>query len=140
MEAVTLDQLHRRMGHISPGIAKKLISEGFITGVRLVSTGTAENFCESCVYAKATQKSIPKAHEGEHAKKFGEEVHSDLWGPAPVETKGGRHYYVTFVDDYTWLTHLHLLRTKDEAFDAYKQFEAWCGNQLEAPICVLHSD
>ena len=46
VEAVTLDQLHRRMGHISPGIAKKLISEGFVTGVRLVSTGTAENFCE----------------------------------------------------------------------------------------------
>ena len=135
-----MDQLHRRMGHISPGIAEKLISDGFVTGVRLVSAATTEFFCESCVYAKATRKSIPKAHEGECAKKFGEEVHSDLWGPALVETKVGRRYYVTFVDDYTRLTHLHLLRTKDEAFDAYKQFEAWCGNQLEASIRVLHSD
>ena len=96
-----MDQLHRWMGHISLGIAKKLISEGFVTGVHLVSTGTAEIFCKSCVYAKATQKSIPKVREGKCAKKFGEEVHSNLWGPAPVETKGGRHYYVTFVDDYT---------------------------------------
>jgi hypothetical protein len=135
-----LEQLHRRMGHISPGIAKKLVSEGFVTGVRLVSTADAEFFCESCVYAKATRKSIPKAHEGERAKKFGDEVHSDLWGPAPVETKGGRRYYVTFIDNYTRLTHLHLLCTKDEAFEAYKQFEAWSANQLEAPICVLHSD
>ena len=91
MEAVTLDHLHRWMGYITyhPGIAKKLISEGFVTGVRLASTADTEFFCESCVYAKATLKSIPKTCKGEHAKKFGEEVHSDLWGPAPVEKKGG---------------------------------------------------
>ena len=88
-EAVTLDQLCCQMGHISPGIAKKLITLGFVTGVRLVSTADTEFFCESCVYTKATRKSIPKAREGEHANKFGKEVHSDLWGPAPVQTKGG---------------------------------------------------
>lgn len=128
------------MGHISPGIAKKLVTQGFVTGVRLVSTADAEIFCESCVYAKATRKSVPKAREGERAKRFGEEVHSDLWGPAPVQTKGGRRYYITFVDDYTRLTHLYLLRTKDEAFEAYKEFEAWSINQLEAPVRILHSD
>jgi len=77
------------MGHISPGIAKKLITLGFVTGVHLVSMADTEFFCESCVYAKAMRKSIPKAREGERTKKFGKEVHSDLWGPAPVETKGG---------------------------------------------------
>lgn len=81
-----MEQLHRRMGHISPGIAKKLVTQGFVTGVRLVSTADAEIFCESCVYAKATRKSVPKAREGERAKRFGEEVHSDLWGPAPICT------------------------------------------------------
>ena len=100
-EAITLDQLHCRMGHISPGIVKKLVTQGFVTGVHLMSTADAEIFCESCVYAKATRKSVLKAHEGERAKKFGEEVHSDLWGPAPVEMKGGQRYYVTFVNDYT---------------------------------------
>ena len=139
-DTITLEQLHRRMGHISPNIAKRLVTQGFVTGVCLVSTSDTEFFCESCVYAKATRKSIPKTHEGERAKKFGEEVHSDLWGPAPIETKGGQRYYITFVDDYTRLTHLYLLRTKDEAFVAYQQFEAWCGNQLEVPIRVLHSD
>jgi len=140
VEGVTLEQLHRQMGHISLGIAKKLISEGFVTGVHLVSMADAEIFCKSCVYAKATRKSIPKTCKGKHAKKFGKEVHSNLWGPAPVETKGGQHYYITFIDDYTQLTHLYLLCTKDEAFVAYQQFEALCGNQLKVPICVLHSD
>ena len=117
-DTITLEQLHCRMGHISPSITKRLVTQGFMTGVHLVSTSDTEFFCKSCVYTKATRKSIPKTCKGEHAKKFGEEVHSDLWGPAPIETKGGRRYYITFVDDYTRLTHLYLLRTKDEAFVA----------------------
>jgi len=40
---------------------------------------------------------------------FGGEVHSDLWGPAPVEMKGGKKYYIMFMDDKTQLTNMHLL-------------------------------
>jgi transposase InsO family protein len=38
------------------------------------------------------------------------------------------------------LTHLHLLRTKDEAFTAYKEYDAWCSTQLNARIKMLHSN
>ena len=71
---------------------------------------------------------------------FGGEVHSDLWGPAPVESRGGRKYYVTFIDDKTRLTTLYLLRTKDEAPRIYKSYEAWVETQMGAKIKVLNSD
>ena len=99
-EELTLDQFHHRMGHISAGITCHLVDNGFVTGVCLEPTSSGEPFfCKSCVYAKATWKPISKTHEGEHATKFGDEIYSDLWGPAPVETKGGRKYYITFTDD-----------------------------------------
>jgi hypothetical protein len=53
------------------------------------------------VYVKATWKPVAKAQRGEHATEFGAKVHSDLSGPAPVATKGRKHYYVTYVDDST---------------------------------------
>lgn len=28
-------------------------------------------------------------------------VHSDVWGPAPVASKSGARYVVTFIDDFT---------------------------------------
>jgi len=27
-------------------------------------------------------------------------VHSDVWGPAKTPSIGGRHYFVTFMDDF----------------------------------------
>ena len=140
-EAITIDQFHRRMGHISPLIAKKLVDNKLVTGVRLAETLSGDPFfCESCVYAKATRKSVAKEREGNRAEDFGAEVHSDLWGPAPVATKGGKRYYVTFIDDKTRLTNLYFLAKKSDSFESYKDYEAWCDTQLGAKIKVLHSD
>lgn len=101
VETVTVMELHRRMGHISPTVARR--------------------FCEACVYAKATRKPVAKERAGERAKEFAAEVHTDVWGPAPVQT-------------------LHLLRQKSEAFTAYQQFEAWCRTQHGVAVKALHSD
>ena len=140
-EELTLEQFHRRMGHISPEIARKLVSQGLVTGVHLETTDSGNLFfCESCIYAKSSRKPIQKVRGGERATEFGGEVHSDLWGPAPVESRGGKRYYITFTDDKTRLTHLYLLRKKDEAFNSYKDYEAWVNTQLSAKIKTLHSD
>ena len=128
------------MGHISLKTACCLVEKGLVTGIRLEPNGDQEFFCESCVYAKATHLSVPKNREGSCAIKFGNEVHSDLWGPAPVETKGKHHYYITYTDNCTRLTHLYLLQNKSDAFSSYKEYKAWCMTQLGASIKKLHSD
>ena len=98
-EKLTLDQFHH-MGHILTGVAHCLVNDSFVTRVHLEPRPSGEPFfCESCVYAKATWMSIPKTHKSECVTKFSDEVHSDLWEPAPVKTKGGRKYYITFTDD-----------------------------------------
>ena len=139
-ERLTLDKLHRRMGHISLDAARKLLKDKMITGIRLEYSPTKNFFCASCVYAKATRKAAPKLRESERADVFGGEVHSDLWGKAPIESKGGKKYYVTFIDDKTRLTHLYLLSKKDDTEKVYKQYEAWVETQMGAKIKVLSSD
>jgi hypothetical protein len=65
------------MGHISPETAKRLVTKGFVTEVKLETLPTGEPFfCESCVYAKATRKPAPKVREGNRASAFGDEVYS----------------------------------------------------------------
>jgi hypothetical protein len=116
------------------------VAKGFVTNVHLKETESGDPFfCESCVYAKATRKPILKARQGEKATEFGGKVHSDLWRLAPSATKSGRCYYITFTDNKTCLTHLHLICNKGEAFKAYKEFEAWCKTQLKVLVKILHS-
>lgn len=71
---------------------------------------------------------------------FGGEVHLDLWGKLPVESQGGKCYYVTFIDDKTCSMHLYLLKTKDETVKTYKKYEAWVEVQMEKKIKILNSD
>jgi hypothetical protein len=140
-EVLTPEQFHCRMGHISIKTACKLVKDKRVLGVQLGDTSDIENFfCESCVYAKATRKSVPKKQEGERAKEFGDEIHSNLWGKSPIESKGGKYYWITFTDDKTRFTFLNLLRKKNEAFKAYKSFEAWVETQFGRRIKVLNTD
>ena len=75
--------------------------------------------CESCEWAKGQRKQISKVQEGERSTAVGDEIHSDLWGPAPVETINQKQYYISFMDDYSRFTNVYFLATKDETFNSY---------------------
>ncbi|OJA08610.1 hypothetical protein AZE42_09794 [Rhizopogon vesiculosus] len=90
LETVTVMELHRRLGHIAPSAACRLAEHGLVTGLKIDLSSGEHTFCKSCVYAKATRKPIAKERTGEHAQDFAGEVHTDLWGPAPVETLRGK--------------------------------------------------
>ena len=112
------------MGHIAPESAKRMVSSGAVKGIEIDPTSSIQD-CNSCEYAKATHKPIKKVRETPRTTKFGNEIHSDVWGPLPVRTPGQKEYYVSFTDDYTRWMHLQLLATKDGVFQAYKDFQAW---------------
>src|ERR1700678_2370805 len=96
--------------------------------------------CESCEWAKGERKAVSKIQETERHTTVGKEIHSDLWGPAPVESINHKRYYVSFTDDYSRYTNVYFLHTKDETFNAYQTYEAWLSNQYEAKIKSLRSD
>jgi len=140
-EVLTPEQFHRRMGHVSIKTACKLVKDKHVLGIRLGDISDVDKFfCESCVYAKATRKSVPRKREGDRATEFADEVHSDLWGKSPIESRGGKRYWITFTDDKTRLTWLNLLRRKSEAFKSYKTFEAWIETQFQRRIKTLNVD
>ena len=140
VEVLTLMELHRRLGHIATSSARKLVESGAITGVKLDSS-SKESPCDACIFSHATRHAIPKVRISPPAQNFGDEVHTDVWGPSRTPTKQGRHYFISFTDDATRYTVCFLLRTKDQVLGAYKSFEAWALNQQHCNgIKVLRSD
>ena len=140
VETITLMELHRRMGHIAPSSARALVEKGLISGIKL-DPDSREAPCDACLFARATRKPVPKARIGPRAQQFGEEVHTDVWGPCSVASKRGCKYFITFTDDATRYTVTYLLPTKADALDAYRRFEAWALAQQHCQaIKVLRSD
>ncbi|THG92498.1 hypothetical protein EW026_g8418 [Hermanssonia centrifuga] len=138
-DVLTVEELHRRMGHISYDAARHLVKEGLIIGV-VLDDAPPTGPCAVCNAAKATRKPIWKEHEGERAAAVGGKVHSDVWGLSPVETLKGCRYYVSFTDDHSRWTVIYLMRTKDEVFHHYQSFEALMETQYGTKVKILHSD
>ena len=139
MEILSVDELHRCLGHVSHKRAKLLVRKGLVEGIELKASDE-ETICESCESAKAERKLITKVREGERHSAVGDEVHSDLWGLAPVESINHKCYYVSFTDDYSRYTNIYFLHSKDETFNFYQIYEAWLLTQQNTRIKCLHSD
>jgi transposase InsO family protein len=55
-------------------------------------------------------------------------------------TKGGKRYFMTFIDDCTKFCYVYLLKSKDEALRYFKIYKAEVENQLERKIKRLFSE
>ena len=136
-EVVSIEKLHRLMGHIAPEAAKTLVEKGLVEGFKLDTSSQMPKSCDTCEYGKAHRKPIKKECKAPKAAKIGDEVHSDVWGPSPVQMMGSREYYSTFTDDYLRFTKLYLQRLKSKNFQSYKQYEAFLLRQKGAHIKKL---
>jgi transposase InsO family protein len=123
-ETLTVMELHRRLGHIAISSARKLVESGAVTGIKL-DPASQEAACDACIFARATCQPVPKVRISPPAQNFGDEIHTDVWGPSITPTCQGQKYFITFTDDTTRYTVTFLMQTKDEALEAYKSFEAW---------------
>jgi hypothetical protein len=84
-----------------------------------------------------TKKPFPKV---ERNSQLLELIHSDICEINGMLTRGGKRYFITFIDDYSRFTCVSLLKTKDEAFGKFKEFKKMVENQKERQIKVLRSD
>ena len=87
---ISIDELHRRMGHVNFQTLGEMVRKGAVEGVDLDSSPTP-TFCEACVRGKAHRKAFSKVSETTYLE-YGKKVVTDLWGPAQVFTM--RHGYV----------------------------------------------
>ena len=75
-EVMMIEELHLRMGHILSEATRCLLFKGAIEGIK-IDKSTQLRSCNSCEYAKATQKPIRKVCKTPRASEFGKEIDLD---------------------------------------------------------------
>ena len=102
---------------------RHMIKQGMVTGIDLDLNSKTE-FCEPCIKAKAMRKSFPKESHTKY-KNYGDKVVSDTWGPAPVETIGGKKYLQFYQDLSSHEEQVYFNKLKSESYENYVKYEAW---------------
>ena len=117
---------HSRLCHINFGCLTRLANLNLILKFNLVK----DSNCQVCVQSKQPRK----PHKAVEARNLAplELVHSHLCEINGELTKGGRRYFMTFIDDCTRFYYVYLLKTKDEALHYFKVYKVEVENQAFA--------
>jgi hypothetical protein len=129
----SLSLWHSRLGHASSSRVQQLVSRG------LLGLVSKDNFdCVSCQLGK--QPALPFQNSESMSTGIFDLIHSDVWGPSPINSLGGSRYFVVFVDDYSRYSWVFLMRSRDELLNIYRNFANMVKTQFSKTIKVFRSD
>src|SRR6202050_1464308 len=136
-----LKQLHYSLGHLNYQAIKAMVQKGLIMGIKLLTKelNVTPPICPACTLGKATHTSFPPS-KSEHANTVLGLIHSDLWGPAPVQTITGTHYVITFTDDKSRWAWVAFLKRKSDAFAAFKEWLIFVEKQTGLQLYIFCTD
>jgi len=123
--------LHCRLGHISFDIMSKMFPH------EMSKVNKSNLICDACEYGKHTRSSY--VSRGLRSLSPFILIHSDVW-TSPVTAISGAKYFVTFIDCYSRMTWVYLMKHKSEVLECFKAFYAYVKNQFGTSIQIIRSD
>ncbi|CAH9140422.1 unnamed protein product [Cuscuta epithymum] len=128
---------HARYGHLNFQALRRLTTNKMVDGVPEINHSNM--VCDGCTLGKQHRSSFPD-RANFRAKQQLELVHGDLCGPITPPTPGGNRYFMLLVDDYSRFMWIYLLKSKDEAFGAFKTFKRLAENEVEKKLKCFRTD
>lgn len=123
---------HLRLGHASFSRLK------YVDEVKPFLSQHNKQVCVICPLSKMTK--LPFIASDSHASAPFNLIHTDIWGPYKVTTKGKFRYFLTIVDDFSRMTWVYLLEKKSNYLDTLIKFEVYIANQFEGKLKIIRSD
>ena len=129
----SLSLWHSRLEHASFSRVQQLVFKGLLGPV------SKDNF--DCVsYQLGKQHALPFHNSESMSTGIFYLIHSDVWGPSPINSIGGSHYFVVFVDDYSHYSWVFLICCCDELLNIYHNFANMVKTQFSKTIKFFCSD
>ena len=117
---------HRRLGHLSFSQIRKACKYQAVRGLPDIKIPENTIF-KSCQFGKQTRTNFPEK-EGS-ASRLLELVHTDVCGSSRKMSPRGEEYFILFIDDYSRMCWIGLMKRKDEVFEKLKSFKALVENE-----------
>ena len=125
---------HARLGHVNNRSIYRMVNLNLLPKFDV----NIHNKCEICTESKFARQSFKSVQE--RSNELLSLIHSDLCDFKIIPSRGGKNYFITFIDDCSKYCYVYLLHSKDEALNSFKTYKAEVENQLEKKIKVIRSD
>ena len=125
---------HMRLGHAREKSLQTMAMQGLLKGAKTCKL----YFCEPCVLRK--QKRVKFGTAIHNTEGILDYIHTNVWGPTKTASLGGKHYFVTFVDDFSSRVWVYIVKSKNEVFETFLIWKKMVENQTGRKIKVLRSD
>jgi hypothetical protein len=124
--------LHYRLGHVSFESLSKLYPDMVkkVDKSRLVCDA-----CELGKYIRSTYSSIGLCSCESFIL-----IHYNVWGPCSVTSMSGVRWFVTFINCYTRMTWIYMLKHKSEVLQCFQDFHKLVSNQFNAKVQIICTD
>lgn len=135
-QASTAELVHRRLGHAGQAAVSRAI-EAYKLPVAVKTLAD----CDVCLVAKATRKPYPeRTNDDSRAQDVLHRVATDVGGPLPVASLGGKQYYVTFYDEYSGKSWVYSIRQKSEVASTFSTWLPMVQLESGKNVRIVRSD
>ncbi|GJY10905.1 ribonuclease H-like domain-containing protein [Tanacetum coccineum] len=124
---------HRRLGHPSEDMLRRLESSHFIS----YNKTKLPALCHACQLGKHTK--LPFYSSESNVGSVFDIIHSDLW-TSPISSESGIKYYAIFLDHFSHYVWVYPLLHKSDLFDTFVTFRAYVNKQFNVDIKALQCD
>jgi transposase InsO family protein len=124
--------LHSRLGHVPFESLSKLYPKSY----KGMEKGTL--VCDACELAKHTRSTYPSI--GLRSCDPFMLIHSDVWGPCSITSVSGFKWFATFIDCYSLMTWIYMLKHKNEVLRCFKDFYKLVTNQFNAKVQIIRTN
>jgi Integrase core domain len=101
-------------------------------------TDKSKLVCDACELGKLTRSSYVSS--GHRSSCIFDLIHFDIWGPCFTNSMNGYRYFIIFIDCFSRVTWVYLMKNKSEVFDCFKYFHRSIQTQYGTIVKVLRSD
>jgi len=128
---------HSRYGHLNFKSLHQLGSKCMVSGIPIIAV--PRKICEVCVAGKQTRNSF-QPQLSTRSKDVLEVVHSYVCGPFESLSLAGNRYFITFVDEFSRMIWLYVIKLKCEVFEIFQIFKASVERESGKRLKILRTD
>ena len=139
-KGISMELLHKRLGHTSQGGMERLVREQLVRGLEEGMKGEF-GMCRGCKMGKSSEKVHPRKDPDFRAKEPLELIHTDISGPfAPMAVEGGGQYNLVIIDDFSRKSWTLPLKKKSDTKVSLKEWIAVHENEVGRKVKAMRSD